>query len=96
MMKTYIDDFHTSFYILAILVSWLAPTATSTIFLLYRATVSATGHNVVRFGAGGGGVEDTGNYFDVDDEHTDGHSDTCTWSDVVSRGKIRGRNVQPK
>ena len=39
-------------------------------------------------------VEDTGNNVDVDDGHTDGHVDTCTWSDVVSRCMTRGRNMQ--
>ena len=29
----------------------------------------------------------------VDDGHTDGHADACTWSDVVSKGTIGGRNV---
>ena len=39
-------------------------------------------------------VEDTVNSVDVDDGHTDGHADTCTWSNVVRRGAIGGRNVQ--
>ena len=40
-------------------------------------------------------VEDTGNNIDVDDENTDGHVDTRTCSNVVRRGTIGGRNVQP-
>ena len=39
-------------------------------------------------------VEDTVNNVDVDDRHIDGHADTRTWSDVVSRGTIRRRNTQ--
>ena len=39
-------------------------------------------------------VEDMGNNVDVDDRHTDGHADSRTWSDTVSRGTIRKRNVQ--
>ena len=39
-------------------------------------------------------VEDTGNNVDVDDGHTDGHEDTSTWFDIVSRGAIGGSNVQ--
>ena len=52
-------------------------------------------------------VDYTRNNMDVDDGHTDysavnedhghtdGHAYTRTWSDIVSRGTIRGRNVQP-
>ena len=40
-------------------------------------------------------VEDTVNNVDVDDGHTYCHADTHTWSDIVSRGMIRGRNMQP-
>ena len=40
-------------------------------------------------------VEDKGNNVDLDYRHTYGHADTHTWSDVVSIGTIRGRNVQP-
>ena len=39
-------------------------------------------------------VEDVVNNIDVDDEHTDRHADTCTWSDILSRGTIGGKNVQ--
>ena len=51
-------------------------------------------------------VENTGNNVDVEnghtyghayntyDGHTDGHVDARTWSDVVSRGAIKGRNKQ--
>ena len=52
-------------------------------------------------------VEDMGNSVGVDDGHTygsvsnvdcghiDGHGETGTWSDVVSRSMIGGRNLQP-
>ena len=40
-------------------------------------------------------VEDTGINVDMDDEHTDGNADTRTWSDVVIRGTMGGRKVQP-
>ena len=36
-----------------------------------------------------------GNNVDMDDGHIDGHADTRTWSDVISRGTIVGRKVQP-
>ena len=39
-------------------------------------------------------VEDTGNNVDVDDGQIDRHADTCTWSDILSRGTIGGKNVQ--
>ena len=39
-------------------------------------------------------VEDTVNNVDVNDVHTDGHVDTHTWSDIVSRARIGGMNVQ--
>ena len=41
-------------FIYTILVPWLVLTATSKIFLLAIVTGTATGHNVVRFGVGGG------------------------------------------
>ena len=40
-------------------------------------------------------IEDTENNVDVDDGNTDGHADTRTWSDVVSRGMIVESNMQP-
>ena len=39
-------------------------------------------------------VEDKGNIIDVYDGHTDGHTYTRIWSDVVSRGTIRESKVQ--
>ena len=53
------------------------------------------------------GVEDTvnivfvnvghidGHAFNVDHGYTDRNAYTCTWSFVVSRGTIGGKNVQP-
>ena len=40
-------------------------------------------------------VDDKGNNVDVNGRHTDGHSDTHNWYDVVRRGNIEGGNVQP-
>ena len=41
-------------------------------------------------------VQYMGKNVDVDDRHTDRHADTYTWSNVVSRDTIGGRNVQPR
>ena len=41
-------------------------------------------------------VEDTGNNVDVDDGQTDRYADILTWYDVVNRGTIGGKNVQPQ
>ena len=40
-------------------------------------------------------VEDKGKNVDMDNGQTDGHVDTRTWYDTVSRFMIGGRNVQP-
>ena len=49
------DKFQEKQYKAHTLVLWLSPTETSTILLLDRVTGTRTGHNVVRFVAGGGG-----------------------------------------